>query len=164
MTNDIIDNGKTLVQYAPELEDKASPTLAEIEAGIRLSDKITADGMVGFEPDTGDIDNTSLESEFGTVLPGRAAYSGQMLRLKRQEPLDEDEAYDTLQRGVFGYLIVRRYQRAAEPFAEGDLVEVYPIACGETRHLTPESGDSVARYEVPTKIHDEPVLRATIAA
>lgn len=160
---DIIDNGKTLIQLVPTIADLAAPTLTEIEAGERISQLITADGFVGFEPETGDVDNSSIESDFGTKLPGRANYSGSMLRLKKQG--DVDSVYDTLVRDVFTHLVVRRYQDATEPFAASDEVEVYPIACGETRRLTPEaSGDAVARYEVPTKIHSSPQLRAVVAA
>lgn len=163
---DIIDNGLTLVYYAPSIADKEAPTIAEVvTAGLRLSQLITADGLVGFEPDTGDVDNSALESRFGTRLPGRPNFSGTLLRLKKQDnDEDPDEAYETLQYGTRGFIVIRRYILASIDLALDDEVEVHPIACGETRRLPADtSGDSVARYEVPVKIHDQPELRAVIS-
>ena len=161
--HDIIDNGQTLVYIVPTIEDLEKPTITEIEAGERISHLLTADGFVGFEPDTGDVDTTSLESTFGTNLPGRPTFSGATLRLKKQS--EDDTVYDTLQYGVRTHVVVRRYQDASEAIASEDEVEVYPFACGETRRLTPEAdGNSLARYEVPGKIYRSPATRAQVVA
>lgn len=161
--HDIIDNGMTLAYAVPSVADTAAPTLDEIEAGERISHLLTTDGLVGFEPDTGDVDNTSLESKFGTTLPGRPTFSGVMLRLKKQS--EDDAVHDLLQYGTRLYIVIRRHQDAEDEIAAGDVVSVYPFACGETRYLQPEaSGDGLARYEVPGKIFQVPVQRAAVAA
>ena len=159
--HDIVDNGQTLVYIVPTIEDLTKPTVTEIEAGERISQLLTTDGLVGFEPDTGAVDTTSLESKFGTELPGRPVYSGAMLRLKKQS--EDDTVYDTLQYGVRTHVVIRRHQDASDPIASDDEVEVYPFACGETRRLTPEAdGNSLARYEVPGFLYRSPETRAEV--
>lgn len=157
---DIPIDGKTRVAYVPTIASKSSPTTAELNAGILLQEVITADGLIGYEPETADIPTTSLASTFNTVTIGRDSFSGTMLRLKKQT--GTDTAYDTLTRGTEGYIVIRRYVAQATAWAAGQKVGVYPIICGQTRELAPEA-DSLGRYEVPTKIKDDPVLRATVA-
>lgn len=158
---DIPVDGKTRVAYVPTIANKAAPSVSELNAGTLLQTLITADGLIGFEPETADVDTTSLASEFDTVTIGRDSFSGTMLRLKKQS--GTDTAFDTLIRGATGFLAVRRYVPQAQAWAAADKVNVYPIICGQTRELQPEA-NTVARYEVPTKIHDEPVLRAVVSA
>jgi hypothetical protein len=106
------------------------------------------------------VDTTSLSSTFDTKRPGRASFSGTMLRLKKQT--GTDTAYTTMVRGTEGYIVVRRYVDASTAWAAADKVSVYPIQCGETRELAPEA-NTTARYEVPTMITSDPELRAVAA-
>jgi len=158
---DIPVDGKTRVAYVPTIASKSAPTVAELNAGILLQSTMTADGLVGFEATTADVDTTSLASEFDTVTVGRDSFSNTMVRLKKQT--GTDTIYDTLTKGTAGYIVVRRYVAQATAWAADQKVNVYPIICGRERELPPEA-NTVARYEVPTKINDEPVLRATVAA
>lgn len=158
---DIIVDGKTRVAFVATIADPTGPTVAELGAGVELSDVLTADGLVGFEADTADVDNSSIASTFDTVLPGRASYSGTMLRLKKQSGIDT--VFDTLVREAAGSIVVRRDVPANQAWAAGDDVEVYHGRAGETRMLAPEK-NTVRRYEVPWKIDQEPELRAVVAA
>lgn len=158
---DIIVDGTVKVAFVPTIVDTDSPTVAEITAGDDLEDWITADGLVGFEPETAEVDTSALSSTFDTKAPGRAAFSGTMLRLKKQS--GTDTAYDTLIRGTAGYIVIRRYKDSTIAWASTDKVGVYPVTCGETRELAPEA-NTVARYEVPTPVTVKPVLRAVVAA
>jgi len=157
---DIIADGRTKVAFVPTIADKTAPTVTELQAGTELQHVITADGLVGFEATTAEVDNTSLASTFDTRKAGRASFSGTMLRLKKQSGTDTVKS--TLTRGTSGFIVIRRSLPESQPWAASDEVEVYPIECGAPRLLPPEA-NSVERYEVPTMITDEPVLDATVA-
>jgi hypothetical protein len=157
---DIIVDGTVKVAFVPTITNIAAPTVVEINAGDDIDTFITADGLVGFEPETAEVDTTSLSSTFDTKRPGRASFSGTLLRIKKQT--GTDTTYTTLVRGVEGNIVVRRYVDASTAWAAADKVSVYPIACGETRELAPEA-NTTARYEVPTMITSDPELRAVAA-
>lgn len=157
---DIIVDGTVKVAFVPTIANAAAPTVAEITAGDDLQTVITADGLVGYEPETAEVATDALSSTFDTKGPGRASFSGTMLRFKKQT--GTDTAYDTLTRGTEGYVVVRRYVAQATAWTIADKVGVYPIACGETRELPPEA-NTVARFEVPTMIREDPELRAVVA-
>jgi hypothetical protein len=157
---DIPIDGKTRVAYVAAIVNKAGPTVAELNLGLLLQNTMTADGLVGFEATTADVDTKSLASVFDTVTVGTDSFSGTMLRLKKQDATDT--IFNTLQKGVTGFIVVRRYLVHTTAWIAGQKVNVYPIICGTERELPPES-NTVGKYEMPTKIYDEPVLRATVA-
>lgn len=153
-------DGRTKVSSVPSISNIASPTVAELNAGVALDGLITPDGVVGFEPDTGDVDNSKLNSTFSTTSAGRASFSGTMLRLIKQ--IGVDTVYNTLVYAFASNVVIRRDVTATTAWTVGDKVEVYPVQCGEVRNLAPE-GNSVHKYEVPMKITAQPNLRATVA-
>lgn len=158
---DIIVDGTVKVAFVPTVTDITGPTVAELTAGDDIDTFITADGLIGYEPETAEVDTTALSSTFDTKRAGRASFSGTMLRIKKQT--GTDTAYDTLVRGTEGYIVIRRYVDASTAWTAADKVSVYPIQCGETKELAPEA-NTTARYEVPTMITLEPELRAVVAA
>ena len=158
--NDIPVDGKTRVAYVPTIASISAPTTTELNAGILLQSVITADGLIGYEPDTADVDTSGLDSTFDTKTIGRDSFSNTMLRLKRQS--GTDTAYNTLTRGTTGYIVIRRNVTSTTAWASTQRVGVYPIICGQTRELSPEA-NSVSRYEVATKITDTPEIRANVA-
>jgi hypothetical protein len=121
---------------------------------------MTPDGLVGFEPDTGDVDNSKLNSTFNTTSAGRVAFSGTMLRFIKQT--GTDTVYNTFVYAFATNIVVRRDVTAGTAWTAADKAEVYPVQCGEIRNLSPE-GNSVHKYEVPVKITTQPNLRATVA-
>jgi len=157
---DITVDGKTRVAYVAAIANNAAPTVAELNAGILLHQTMRPDGLVGFEAETADVDNSSLASTFDTVTVGRDSFSGTTIRLKKQT--GTDTIFDTLQKGVTGYIVVRRYISQATAWAAAQKVNVYPVTFGTERELAPES-NMVAMYEMPAKISSEPTLRATVA-
>lgn len=159
---DIITDGRTKVYYVGTIANTAAPSAStELTPGTQLEALMTPDGLMGFEPDTADVDNSALNSSFDTKLPGRASFSNTSIRLKKQA--GTDTVYNLLVRDLTGYIVVRRGSLATVAWANGDKVEVYPIQIGEVRNLAPES-NSVQKYEVPFKITIQPNLRATAAA
>lgn len=158
---DIPVDGMTRVAWVASVADINAPTVAEANSGILLQHTLTADGLMGFEPDTADVPATSLASKFDAVDVGRSSFSNTGLRLKKQTGVDT--IYNTLVRLTSGVLLVRRDEDEANAWAANQPVEVYPVRCGETKRLNPEA-NTMTRYEVPLKITRDPELRATIAA
>lgn len=153
-------DGRVKVYSVPTIASIGAPTVAELNAGVALDGLITPDGVVGFEPDTGDVDNSKLNSTFSTVSAGRAAFSGTLLRLIKQS--GTDTVYNTLVYAFATNIVIRRDVTVGTAWTVGDKVEVYPVQCGEVRNLPPAANE-VHKYEVLTKITAQPNLRATVA-
>lgn len=158
---DIIADGKIRVSYVAAIANTAAPTVAELNAGLTLNSTITKDGLIGFEPDSATVDSTPLDGDFNTKKVGRTNLEGTMLRLKKQS--GTDTIYNTLVKYAAGYIVIRRDLPKTTAWAASQEVEVYPIECGETKKLPPEE-NTLSRYEVPTPVTSEPVLRAVVAA
>lgn len=157
---DSLADGMTRVAYVPAIANNAAPTTTELNAGLLLQTIITADGLMGFEATTAEVDTTSLASTFNTKTIGRDDFSGTGLRLKKQ--LTGDTAYTTLVRGTVGYIAIRRDILETTAWASTQPVEIYPITVGQSKFLPPEA-NSVRKYEVPTPITSAPTLRAVVA-
>jgi hypothetical protein len=158
--SDIPVDGKTRVAWVSAISDISAPTTTELNAGILLQTTMTADGLSGFQPDTADVDTSSLASTFNTVTNGRVSFSNTMLRLKKQT--GTDTIWNTLTKDTEGFVVLRRYVEESDAWASDDQVQVYPAICGETRDLDPEP-NTLGRYEVPIKIASEPDLRSVVA-
>lgn len=153
-------DGRIKIYSVPTIASIAAPTTTELNAGTALDGLITPDGLVGFEPDTGDVDNSKINSTFTTTSAGRASFSGTLLRLIKQT--GTDTVYNTLVYGFATNIVVRRDVASGTAWASGDKVEVYPVQCGEVRNLAPEA-NAVHKYEIITKITAQPNLRAAVA-
>lgn len=157
---DITSDGKTRVYWVTTIANIASPTTTELNAGIDLTSTLTADGLSGLQPDTADVDTSSLASTFNTMVNGRSSFSNTRLRLKKQS--GTDTIFTTLVRDTAGYLVIRRSVTQATAWTTAQGVEVYPALCGEVARMDPEP-NSVERYEIPIKITATPNLRAAVA-
>lgn len=158
---DVFADGNTRVAFVGNIANIAAPTTTELNLGTLLQSYITADGLMGFEATTAEVDTTSLASTFNTKTIGRDDFSSTGLRLKKQT-YGSDTVFSTLLRGTSGFIVIRRGITESTAWASGQAVEVYPVTCGQTKFLAPEA-NSVQRYEVPTPITSAPNLRATIA-
>jgi len=157
---DITSDGKTRVYWVTTIANIAAPTTTELNAGIDLTSTLTADGLSGLQPDTADVDTSSLASTFNTMVNGRSSFSNTRLRLKKQS--GTDTIFTTLVRDTAGYLVIRRSVTQATAWASSQGVEVYPALCGEVARMDPEP-NTVERYEIPIKITATPNLRAAVA-
>jgi hypothetical protein len=162
---DIPADGNIRAYWVTSIASQNAPTATELNAGIDLTSTITADGLMGLQPDTADIDVSSLASTFNAVDNGRVSFSGTKLRLKKQT--STDTIFNTLTKGTAGFLVVRRSVAQATAWASAQGVEVYPAKCGETARVDFEP-NSLERYEIPIKITagaagTGPSLRAAVA-
>jgi hypothetical protein len=157
---DSLSDGRTRVYSVPSIASIAAPTVAELNAGVQLEALITADGLMGFQPDTADVDTSALNSTFNTKLPGRASFSGTGLRLKKQS--GSDTVYSTLVNGFATNIVIRRDVASTTAWATSQAVEVYPGVCGEVKNLDPAPNE-LHKYEVPFFVSPQPNLRAVVA-
>lgn len=157
---DISSDGNTRVAWVSSISNINAPTTTELNAGILLHSTLTADGYVGFRPETADTPTTKLDSMFTTVRNGRVNFSGTMLRFAKQTATDT--IYNTLVKDAAGFVVSRRSLPASTAWASGQALQVYPAVCGETAWVDPEE-NTLERYEVPIKITSSPSLRAAVA-
>ena len=158
---DVYADGNVRVAYVAAISNQAAPTTTELNAGILLQSTLTADGLVGFEATTAEVDTSKLASAFNTKTIGRDDYSGTMLRLVKQT-VGADTVRSTLTRGTTGYVVIRRGILETTAWASSQQIEVYPIICGRRKELTP-TANSVMKYEIPTPITAAPSPDATVA-
>ena len=153
---------KTKVTYVAAIASQAAPTAAECNGGTDLEGQLTPDGVIGFEPSTSEIDNSVLASDFTTKEPGRAEFSGTMLRFLKTGNTG-DTIYNLFVRDLAGYIVIRRGIDYTTDYAATQAVEVYPIKAGETRNLPPEA-NGLQKWEVSCTVTSSPSIRATVAA
>jgi hypothetical protein len=162
---DITGDGKIRVYWVTSIASQNAPTVSELNAGIDLTSTITADGLMGLQPETADVDTSSLASTFNATDNGRVSFSGTKVRLKKQS--GTDTIFTTLVKDTAGFLVVRRSVAQATAWTTLQGVEVYPAKCGETARVDFEP-NTVERYEIPIKITagtagTGPSLRAAVA-
>lgn len=154
---DLVSDGKIRVTWVTSIANIAAPTVAELNAGLRLDTLMTPDGLQT-NPSTDDVDTSSLSSTFNTQRAGRRGFDN-ALTMKRQD--SGDTARSTLVYRANGFLVVRRDLDASTANATSQKVEVYPSECGEP---APAYGpNAVQAYTVPLKNTSEPNTNATVA-
>lgn len=146
--------------WVPTIANIAAPTTTELNAGLLLTFLITRDGLMGFEPTTNKVDNSSIGDIFDISSAGTDTFNDSGFRLKKQT--GTDTAHTTLVKGTAGYTVIRRDIDRNTAWASSQKVEVYPSVCGRRKRLAPEK-DTVARYEVPIFITSEPNIDAAVA-
>jgi hypothetical protein len=157
---DITSDGKTRVYWVTSIANINAPTTTELNAGIDLTSTLTADGLSGLNPDTADVDTSSLASTFTTNVNGRTSFSNTQLTLKKQA--SGDTIFTTLVRDTAGFLAVRRSIAQATAWTSAQGVEVYPALCEEVSRADP-APNTVERYMIGLKITASPSLRAAVA-
>lgn len=159
---DIIVDGQVRVSFVPTISNPEAPTAVELNAGTLLHDVLTPDGVEGFDPDPGEVDNTSYGSTFDTKLPGTASFSGTRLTLKKQSGTDTVHATLTAF-NTAGYIVFRFGKDKDTLYtATTDKVTVYPIRTGNWSYVQPER-NTVLRYWVVTAVSDEPKFDVAVA-
>jgi hypothetical protein len=157
---DITSDGKTRVYWVTSIANQNAPTTTELNAGIDLTSTLTADGLSGFNPDTADVDTSSLASTFTTNVNGRTSFSNTQLTLKRQS--GTDTIFTTLVRDTAGFVVIRRSIAQATAWTSTQAIETYPALCEEVSRMDP-APNTVERYVIGIKITASPSLRAAVA-
>lgn len=157
---DLISDGKTRVAWLSTVANINAPTVAELTAGADYTKRITPDGLK-LDPSTADVDTSSLASTFDTKTVGRVGFDTE-LTFKRGDTVGDDAPFTTLKYGVSGYLVVRRGVAYGTAWTTGQVVEVYPITCGEPQNSSPAANE-VMKFVSPMKVTDAPATAAVVA-
>lgn len=157
---DLITDGFTRVFWLTTGANLAALTTTELNAGIALQDLMTADGLVGFQPDTAAIPTSKFSATFNTDRPGRVNFGAKMLRFAKQD--GTDTIFNTLSYNVAGIVVIRRSLLATTAWASTQKYEAYAATCGERRRLDPAE-NTLERWEIPLFFHTAPTLSGTVA-
>lgn len=157
---DIVVDGKTRVFWVPSMANPNAGTTTELNAGLNLTSILTRDGLIGFGPETAEVDSTGLDATFEAKKAGTATFGETKLRLKKQS--GTDTAYTTLTYAAAGYVVIRRNISQSTAWASTQAYEAFPAECGYRMYLDPEL-NTLSRYEVRIFITDDPYLDAAVA-
>lgn len=157
---DVIIDGYIRVSLVPTIANLAAPTTTELNAGTSIEMLLTPEGLQGFASTTNWVPNSALGSTFDTQLPGTVSFGDMGLQFKWQA--GTDTTYNLLVYGYSTNVVIRRRILRATAWTASQLVEVYPIQCGQ---FTPADYErnSLARFNVPIGLVNEPQLRAVVA-
>lgn len=157
---DSLTDGRTRIAVASAIANQNAPTTTELNAAIDVSSLVTADGLMGFQADTAEVDTSAINSTYGTKLPGRISLSGTGLRLKKQT--GTDTTYNTLVLGFAAFIVVRRDVTSGTAWTTGQAVEVYPGQFGQKKDLDPAPNE-LHKYEAPFFVSPAPTQNAVVA-
>jgi hypothetical protein len=160
---DVIIDGYVRVSYVPTIATLAAPTTTELNAGTVLTTFLIPSGMEGFDPNQDSIDNTSMASTFGTVLPGRIGMGVGGLVFKKQD--GTDTIYNLLAPGTTGFIVIRAngvLTSTAWASSQGPLA-IYPGKTGEAFRVGVGEANALERLRVPWFISSTPSFRAVVA-
>lgn len=155
---DLVSDGMIRVDWVPTIANLSAPTATELDAGTRLDQVMTPDGL-SIEASTAEVDNSSLSSTFDTRMAGRRAHSISVT-IKKQDGTT-DTVFTTLTYRATGNLVVRRNLPAGDAYAAAQPLEVYPAQCGERSQAF--GPNTVQRYTVPMFQTADPVTDAVVA-
>ena len=148
----------TRVSWVPTIADISAPTAAELDAGTVLTCHLTKDGL---NPggSTNMVDSGALCSRVDSQVVGSVGYQA---TLKMFRYNDDDTAWDLVNWGDTGYLVVRRGIAYDFAWTAGQKVEVYEGQFGEPIPAS-SAANTLQTFEVSLAVEDAD-LKATIAA
>ena len=125
-------DGKVNTIWVSTIKDINNPTLAEINAGVDISNYVTLGGW-SCEPSQDTISDQRENTTQDYEIPGRKKISGPSVEVidnTNTDHSDQNAAMDTLTEGVEGYF-VRRYGMDTDvAFAKDQLVNIYAARIG----------------------------------
>lgn len=141
---DMLSDGNIKVYFVPAIANQAAPTTAELNAGTDLSCMIMGDGL-DIGGDEGTVSAPKLCETTVSEQPGRSKTTIK-LTCVRKTILAEDIAWTLLQRGLQGFLAVRRGPVYSLAWTAAQKVEVYPGTFGKRMPQKPEQ-DGVEKFD-----------------
>jgi hypothetical protein len=158
-------DGMVKVSWVPTIASLAAPTVVELTAGTSLEGRLLPDGLT-ISADTGEIDNSKMNSIANTVIVGRGTWTASIKYVRGDAADSAATAVETaMAPKANGYLVVRRDIVATTAWIAAQKVEVYPAQVGYANPDSP-AADTLQAVEVPLKITGTPrdiTNRATVA-
>ena len=149
--------GQTKAWYVPAIADEAAPTVAEIAAGVPLSDSFTADGI---QPNH--TENTVSTEMLSGFIKQSIGTEGVTFNLRFLRDFDgTDDVWDTFDtRGKVGYLVI---SNDGGDGSAADVVEVYPAEFGRRKRIA-TGANSHQAFTVLVTVTDDYDDDAVVAA
>jgi hypothetical protein len=157
---DMLSDGQNKVSYVPAIANQSAPTTTELNAGTSLECLITGDGL-DINTDEEVVSAPKLCETTTSEQPGRSKTTIQLTCVRKDTPV-EDVAWTLLERGLTGYLVVRRGITYSTAWTAAQKVEVYPVKFGVPRPLKPEM-NGVEKFMSQGYNTASPTLKATVA-
>lgn len=147
------------VAFVATIASPAAPTVAELTAGVNLTPFLRRNGLS--RPQTGNtIDASDLASRQNKQAAG--TYGGDSWTVRAYRDDTADTAWDTLEPGTDGYLVVRNFGGSGEAFAAADEIEVAPITV-VSRSAADTADNEMQSFEAALAITGD-IEYATVAA
>jgi hypothetical protein len=127
-------DGNIKVMWVEAIADPANPTDTELNAGtsLDLSCYLTDEGYQPSVEETA-IDDKRLCQRQDFERRGRFKHSLEIAYVTNPTDPSDDDAQANLTPGTEGWIVVREGADYETAFANGDLVDVYPVQCGKQR-------------------------------
>jgi hypothetical protein len=150
--------GKTNVYWLTSLSNKNAPTVAEITAGVALTNFVSKDG-VEVNINSNNVDSATIADTFDAQVTGSW---GADVTITMFRDNTADTAWNTCVYGTNGFLVIDRFRASGVLPSVGNKVEVYPA---QMHQPSPENSASnqVVRFTEKFAVTAQPVLSATVA-
>lgn len=154
----IILDGNVRASWLTACASIAAPTVAEINAGLALEQRLTADGL-DITVSTGSVTTSVAGSKFATERAGRISFKGS---LKFHHDSVADTPWTTLTYGTLGFIVVRNGVASTTAWAAAQKAMVYPVEVGEfdEEAIKENSGWD---FTVPLFLYSDMNQRAVVA-
>lgn len=159
--SDFVWDGKTRVWWLTSCSSTSAPTVAEINAGVDLTQKVTKGGIKGFGVTNNTVPADNISTTFAGKRPGTWSTDPTL------EVLDDDGT-DTVwnalgTRDTAGFLVIRKGVAYTTAVAAAQKVSVHPLST-----MTAVENDSGENTRVLTTYAfaaaTEPKFRVAVAA
>jgi hypothetical protein len=152
---DLTYDGFMRIAFVPTIANLASPTAVELNGGtsVDLTPYLTPDGFA-FSADTGNVDNTKMNSTANSNRVGRRSYTLSVTYV-RSTDVGGVAVETALTYKALGFLVVRNNIAYATTFVAAQKVQVYPIECGEANPASP-APDTLQTVTVPLTVTADP--------
>lgn len=141
------------------LSSLTSPTATQINAGTRLTTKMTGGVTIDFAANL--VDAATLESAFNSTVAG--TFGGGLNSLNgvlKDNVVANDTIWTTAtRRGTTGWLVVAPYNPGTV-IASGDVVDIYPWEV-VSQNIGDLARDQLVKFDVGFAITSAPTLGAT---
>lgn len=150
--------GKTDVWWVTTIASKTAPTVAEINAGVNLTNFVAKDG-VSTNFNKNNVDSATIAETFNSQIPG--SY-GSDLELVMFRDDTADTAWNLCVYGTNGYVVLRRGVATGAAVAAAQKVEVFPASMHEPT-VENAAQDTQVRFVETFAVTSAPAQKATVA-
>lgn len=157
--------GVLSLHYVATIAAQNAPTVAEIGAGIDLTDFLVRDGLA--TPFAGQtIPASTMADRYNTTVPGTYGGDPVTATLHRDDTAASDTAWTTLVEDVAGFFVIRRFggatRKSSDAMVAAQRVEVWPIRV-ISREMMPTAENELQRFHVSCAVPLPPSRDALVA-